>query len=250
MKKSNLIISFIALTVALLFTSCLSFTAKVTIYGNGELSTKSIPISDFSKIVIETYVEVNFSQEQNPGNLEFTVDENLWKYYDIHTKDNVLYIKLKNEYKKQVKVKATQSLLTVSSEQLESIDIAGSSNFIFNTAFTSKEFKIDLAGSGKIFANNHPVEIQNCSIEIAGSANIYLAGTIEIAKIEIAGSGNIEALECEFVQLIIDIAGSGNVEAQVTDKLAVEIAGSGDVRYKGDPEVTSKIAGSGKVRKI
>jgi len=249
MKKIS-IFTIIALTVALLFTSCLNLIAKETVNGNGELTTKSITISDFSKIEIETYVEVNFSQEQNPGSLEFTVDENLWEYYDIHTKDDVLYIKLKDEYKKQVQLKATQSLLTVSSEQLVSIDIAGSSSFNFNTAFTSKELEIDLAGSSKIFANNEPVEIENCKIEIAGSANIYLAGAIQKANIEIAGSGNIEALGCEFAQLKIEIAGSGNIEAQVTDKLAVDIAGSGNVLYKGDPEVTKNIAGSGKVKKI
>jgi len=249
MKKIS-IFTIITLTVALLFTSCLDFTAREIVNGNGELTTKSITISEFSKIEIETYVEVNYSQTQNVGSLEFTVDENLWEYYDIHTKNNVLYIKLKEKYKKQVRLKATTSLLTVSSEQLEIIDIAGSSNFIFCTTFSSKKLKIDLAGSCKIFANNKPVEIENCSIEIAGSANIYLAGAIQKANIEIAGSGNIEALECEFAQLKIGIAGSGNIEAQVTEKLAVEIAGSGNVRYKGDPEVTTNIAGSGKVKKI
>jgi uncharacterized protein YuzE len=250
MKKINIIIGIIAVSVSLLFTSCFSFLAKETIKGNGVLTTKSVPISDFSKIEIETYVEVNYYQAPNAENLEFTIDENLWEYFDIHTKDDVLYIKLKDEYKRQVNLKTTQCMVVVSSEQLKSIDIAGSSIFNFCTPFTSKELDIELAGSNKVFANKYPVEIGDCKIDIAGSADVYLAGAIQKTKIEIAGNGKVKALECEIAQLNVEIAGSGNIEAQVTDKLSVEIAGSGEVKYKGDPVVSTNIAGSGKVIKL
>jgi hypothetical protein len=249
MKKS-VIITFIAVSLSLLCASCLDFIGKETIKGNGELTTKSIVISDFCRIEIETYVEVNYSQAQNSGTLEFTIDENLWEYYHIFTKDDVLYIKLKEEYKRQINPKATKSLITVSSELLENIDIAGCSDFNFCTAFTSENLNIDLAGSSNIIANKHPLQIKNLDIDIAGSANVFLTGTIQKAKIEIAGSGDVKALECEIAHLSIAIAGSGDVEAHVTEKLTVEIAGSGDVRYIGDPVVTSSIAGSGKIKKI
>ena len=248
MKKLNIILSILTISVSLLFNSCVDFAKEVK--GDGKLVTKSINISDFSKIDIETYVEVNYSQEKNTGKLEFTIDQNLWEYYDIHTKNHVLYIKLKSEYRNKFSMNPTKSVLTVSSEQFNNVDIAGSSTFNFCTAFVSEKLNIDIAGSAKLYANKYPIKIEDLIIDLAGSNNIYLAGTVQKAKIDIAGSAQVDALECEFAHLSVDIAGSGDVTAHVTQKLNVDIAGSGTVKFKGDPHVTTDIAGSGKVKKL
>ena len=268
MKKIKTFITIIAVSLPFLFSSCITIFAK-DIKGDGKLVTQSISISDFSKVKIETYTEINYSQEKNSGKLEFTVDGNLWEYYNIYTKGDVLYIKLKEKFRHKINLKPTKSLITISSTQLEEIGMAGSSRFNFCTDFTSSKLSMDMAGSGKIFANKHSVTIEECSIGIAGSGNVFLtgniqeaeidiagsgkvhlAGTIKEAEIDIAGSGNVSALNCEIKNLSVELAGSGSVEAQVTDKLDVEIAGSGNVKYKGNPTVSTDIAGSGKVKKI
>ena len=250
MKKNSTIIISIAIGLLLLFTSSINVFAK-EVKGNGKLITKSIPISNFSKIEIETYVVVDYSQGKNKGNLEFTIDNNLWEYYDIYTHNDVLRIQLKDEYRNKLQLKPTKSLLVVSSEQLGNIEIAGSSKVNFCTGFTSKKLRIAVAGSAKIIANKYPVDIKDCKIEIAGSGNVQLAGAIQSAHIEIAGSGSMSALDCKIAQLKADIAGSGSVEAHVTDTLIADIAGSGKVRYTGNPKnVKPSVAGSGTVKKL
>jgi hypothetical protein len=247
MKKINIFISILVASLMLLNTSCIAKDIK----GNGKLVTKSISISNFSKIEIETYFEINYSQGTNTGNLEFTIDENLWEHYDIHTKGDVLCLKCKQGFNKTgFTLKPTKSLITVSSEQLEKIEIAGSSKFNFCTAFASEELEIEIAGSGKVFADKHPVKVEELEIEIAGSGNVQLTGAVQTGKIQIAGSGNVNALNCKIARLSAEIAGSGRVEASVTDKLNADIAGSGSVTYKGNPDVTPNIAGSGKVKKL
>jgi hypothetical protein len=249
MKKQTLFLSVLAITVSLLCTSCINMFAK-EIKGDGKLVTKTINISSFSQVEIETYADINYSQGKNTGKLEITVDQNLWEYYDIHTKGDVLHIKLKEEYRNSINPHPTKCLITVSSEQLNSIENAGSSKFNFCTAFKSSELSIDLAGSGKVLANKYPVTIGECSIDIAGSGTVKLKGTVEEGEIDIAGSGSVDALDCKFKQLSVDLAGSGNVEAYVTDELEVDIAGSGKVKYKGNPKISTDIAGSGKVVKL
>jgi hypothetical protein len=249
MKKIINIIFVIAVSLPLMFTSCLVSFAK-DIKGDGKLITQSIPISSFSKIEIETMVDVNFSQEKNKGNLEFTVDNNLWDYYDIYTKADVLHIQLKKEHKNKINLKPTKSMITVSSEQLENIEIAGSSTFSFCTAFNSERLSFDLAGSSTINANKFPVNIDSFNIEMAGAVEVYLSGQIGKGVIEIAGSGSVKALGCKFGKLSVEIAGNGEVEAYVLDKLDVEIAGIGSVNYQGNPKVSTDIAGSGKVKKL
>jgi len=248
MKKITLIISIIAVSLSLLFTSCNAFAKDIK--GNGKLVTKSIAIANFSEMEIETAVVVNYSQAENTGNLEFTVDENLFEYYDIYTKDNVLNIKLKKEYKNVIHPKPSKSVITVSSEQLEDIEIAGSSIFHFCTDFTARELSIDLAGSAIVSTNKNSVYIEQCEIEIAGSGQVQLKGTIQEAEIDIAGSGQVDALNCKISKLEVEIAGSGSVKAHVINELEVEIAGSGKVQYKGNPVVSKDIAGSGKVVKL
>jgi hypothetical protein len=249
MKKIN-IISIMAISISLLFTSCLSIIAADSVKGNGELINKTIGISDFSKIKAETQTKIYFSQGQNPGSLEFTVDENLWEYYEIYTQDDVLYIKLKEEFKRKVRLRPTKSAITVSSELLEKITIVGSSDFHFCNNFHSEKLSISITGSGDIFAKEHPVQIDNFSLEITGSGDAYLSGAIQKAEVKITGSGDISALNCEIKELDVKISGSGDVSAFVTDKLDVRIAGSGDVQYKGDPTVSSSISGAGKVKKL
>jgi len=248
MKKTTLILSIITISLSFLFTSCSAFAKNIK--GNGKLVTKSIAISDFSKIEIETFVEVNYSQGKNTGNLEFTVDENLWEYYNIYTKKDALRIELKKEHKNRINTKPTKILLTVSSAQLEKIEVAGSTKFNFCTNFISQKLKIALAGSAQIFANKFPVKVEELKINIAGSGNVHLLGAVQEATVEIAGSGNVNALDCKIARMYVEIAGSGDVKAHVTDKLNAEIAGSGNVKFKGDPTVKSKIAGSGKVVKF
>ena len=247
MKKITLIISILAVSVSLLFTSCNAFAKEIK--GNGKLVTTSIPISKFSKIKIETFVVVDYSQDQNEETLDFMVDENLFEYYDIYTKGDALYIKLKKGNCKNCP-RPTTILVTVSSEKLRSIEIAGRSKFNFITAFHSDELNISLAGSGKITANKYPVNIEECKIEIAGSGGVQFAGAVNYAVVEIAGSGNVMALDCQISTLQVEIAGSGCVEANVTDKLKASIAGSGNVKFTGDPDIKTDIAGSGKVVKL
>jgi hypothetical protein len=247
--KKHTFITIIAISLSLLFTSCIDLVAK-EIKGNGNLVTQSIPVSNFSKIEIETYAIVDYSQKKNTGNVEFTVDDNLLEYYDIYTKGDLLIIKRKKEFKNKIEPKPTTILLTVSAEQLSDISIAGSAKVNFCTAFTADDLNIEIAGSGKIIMDKYPVNISGCNIEIAGSGGVQLSGNINEANIEMAGSSSVKALDCEINKLAVEIAGSATVEATVTDKLNVEIAGSGKVNYRGNPKVETDIAGSGKVIKL
>jgi len=248
MKKFSPIIFVFTVIIPFMFTSNIALAKDIK--GNGNLITQSIPISSFSKIEIETTVTVDYSQAKNPGKLEFTVDKNLWDYYDISTKGNVLRIQLKREFR-NISLSPTKSLLTVSSENLEKIEIAGSSRINFCTDYTSKKLEIEVAGSGKVVSDEHSVQIGDCIVEIAGSGKVFFIGTIQNAKIDIAGSGRVEAAKCKISQLNVDIAGSGSVEAHVIDKLDVDIAGSGKVIFSGDPHpIRTDIAGSGKVKKV
>ena len=259
------------------------------IKGNGKLVTTSIPVSNFSKIEIKANVDINYSQEKNMGSVEFIIDNNLLEYYDIYTNDDVLYIKYTEKFVKMPhSLKPTKSMMTISSEQLQNIEICGGSIFNFCTAFTSNELTLGMSGSSKVLANKHPVhiadgkirirgsgnaqfsgEVQQVDIEIAGSGqvtvldckmtkltcrirgsgNVQLSGTAEQADLEISGSGQVKALDCTIAKLNALIRGSGNMKASITDMLNITMSGSGKMKYKGNPSILN-VVGPGKVVKL
>lgn len=252
-KYTNKILLIVALSIFAIFTIfAIATTSKPEkIVGNGNIITKTISISNFSKIEIETQIDVIYSQEENNGTLEFTTDENLFDQYDFYVKEDKLIIKLKGKNKWIRRLNSTTSTIKVSSLELTDIEIAGESKFNFCTPFVSESLEIELAGSGKVVAHKFPFTVENCKVEIAGSGEVVLVGKIQNADLEIAGSGNIKALQCEIAYLKVEIAGSGDVEAHVTEALNIEIAGSGSVKYSGNPKtIEQDVAGSGKITKI
>jgi hypothetical protein len=202
------------------------------IKGNGKLITKTISISNFSKIDINTKVDVNFSQAPNTGSLDFTVDDNLLDYYDIYTKDSVLYIKIIDEYMENginLDLYPKKCLITVSSEQLENIKIRGSSTINFNTAFTSKILNIELKGSGKVLASKYPVKIEDVKIVKTGSGKVELAGTIQQADIQMNGSGTTK-FSGTIRKADIQIRGSGKLQlAGTIQQSDIQLRGSGSI---------------------
>ena len=239
-KKSFLLFSFLLFC----FLPCMLQAQEMKeVKGDGSLITQTIPISNFSKIGIEVDVEINYSQEKNKGNLEFTIDQNLWEYYDIYTKNDELYIKLKKEYRNKTKLIPTKSVITVFSRQLEEINITGHTEFHFCSKYFSKKLIIKNTGMGNIFANQYPVRISEFDATITGFGDILLMGDIRDAKVRITGRCNVSALDCRIVRMDVAISGNGNVEAQVFDKLNVVITGMGTVKFQGDPRLTTRFTG-------
>ena len=215
MKK---LFAFCLLLSAFCFLPC-TLQAQTRVFhnkikGNGKLITKTISISNFSKIEIDTKVDVNFSQAPNRGCLDFTVDDNLLDYFDVYTKDNILYIKIIDEYMENgvyLDLYPKKCLIKVSSEQLENIKIRGSSTINFNTAFTSKILNVELTGSGKVLANEYPVKIEDVKIVKTGSGKVELTGTIQRADIQMKGNGSV-CFKGDPYPFTKNIAGSGKIK--------------------------------------
>ena len=239
--------------IALFFAACktdFNFVSE-TIKGNGTLITKEISIEDYDKIEIVGRVDLNYQQlEENPY-FQFTIDENLVEYLDIHVKNRILYIEpVKNETGLSTyNLNPTKFIVNTNSKQIRNIDLAGSGTINLVSDIQSDNLDFDIAGSGKIVSEKS-ITIGILTIDLAGSGNIALKGNVETCKIDIAGSGNMISPDLSVKHLKCDIAGSGKVEIDVTESIHCDIAGSGTIIYTGNPSsVNQDIAGSGKLIK-
>lgn len=229
--------------VAIIFASCDNIFHK-TINGNGNIITEDRNINDADRIKSYGSFDIVIIQG-NTTSVKVEADDNLMQYIVTENEDGALVIKTRDNYN----LRSDRNIkVTVTTNELELIEVAGSGNVKGEGKFTGRDhLKISVAGTGDVDLNVNTPEIDS---HIAGSGNITLAGETRDSKIEIAGVGNYNAENLMSETVEIHIAGSGNTKVYAANKLDVHIAGSGDVFYKGSPNISQDIAGSGKISKM
>ena len=89
-------------------------------------------------------------------------------------------------------------------------------------------------------------------VDIKGSANVYLKGTIKgnDLNLNIAGSGDIEAENLQYANIFALVKGSGDIDLKNVKATTVmsEVNGSGDINMKGSAQKATLIVnGSGDI---
>lgn len=89
-------------------------------------------------------------------------------------------------------------------------------------------------------------------VDIKGSADVYLKGTIKgnDLNLNIAGSGDIEAENLQYTNIFALVKGSGDIDLKNVKATTVvsEVNGSGDINMKGSAQkATLTVNGSGDI---
>ncbi|HNP22472.1 MAG TPA: head GIN domain-containing protein [Panacibacter sp.] len=239
MRKIFLPVCFLAI----LFSSCDLILDK-TVHGNGTLKKEARTVSNTDKIKSAGSFDIDIVQG-SPAGVVVEADENLLPYIITEAKGGALEIHTKEHYRLSSDDKIK---VTVTTDRLELLDIAGSGNIRGIGKFAgSDHLKISIAGSGDVDLAVNAPEVES---HIAGTGSIKLSGETRESKIEIAGMGNYHAADLKSEDVDIHIAGSGNADVYAESNLNIDIAGSGDVNYHGNASVKQNIAGSGKIKKV
>lgn len=202
----------------------------------------------------------------------------------IHTSDNIvdlLDIRVKNEtlivgFKKGVRISYNKLEITVTSETLNSLSVAGSGGVLLTGGLQTDALDLSVAGSGDIKADRiacngnlkmnlsgsgditgnqlncnllkvsiagsgdiklNKITADNAEASIAGSGIIMLDGTAHNAEYHISGSGELFATDLQAKRVSASISGSGDIRCHATEYLKARASGSGSIGYKGNPEL-------------
>lgn len=247
MTTQNIALTLLSIGTCVLLSGCI-ITADPDnidrIQGSGLLETRTIDVSDFSKIstILPGSLIITQGTEES---LELSAQANLFPYIEIFVDDEGL---LRIETEDDVNLEPTRPIsiqLTVRS--INELIFAGDGLVQIDTLATT-QMAVTLAGSGDIEINQLTTVLLDVSL--AGSGDMLLTGTVEEQNIMLAGSGDIEARELSSNKAEIEIAGSGSATVNVSDELTALIVGSGSVRYLGNPTVDTTIVGSGSVEPL
>ena len=196
--------------------------------GNGNLVTRNFDMEAFDEISIALSASVTYAVADKCS-CRVTLDENLFKYFDIYQKGDCLRVEMVKTLQ-QSDLKPTKFLIEITAPTLEEIRLVGGGDFSFVTPFeapkleinmagaygvffdetaTIRDFKMSLAGAGKLECKN--LHADHANLSVAGSGDIVIkAGTVKSADISVAGTGSVET-GCELESLDYNISGWGHI---------------------------------------
>ena len=216
--------------------------------GNGNIVTRDIDVAAFKEISMILPATVNYKVAHNYS-CRVTLDEKLFEWVDIYLKGDCLRVEMVKTLQ-QSDLKPTKFLIELTAPTLEEISLVGGGDFSFVTPFeapkleinmagaygvffdetaTVQDFKMSLAGAGKLVCeelhSDHVdlsvagvgklvcknLHADHANLSVAGSGDIVIkAGTVKSADISVAGTGSVET-RCELESMDYNISGWGHI---------------------------------------
>lgn len=240
MKIFNFLPSLIFL-VSLLFTSSVSHSQ--TIKGDGNVTKETRSISSFSKIEINSVMNV-FLKQSNTESIVVETDKNILPYVETYVKDNTLKIEIKNkiELDGYEKLNVYVSLKDINNLGNNSVGNVRSENQLKLTSFTIENNSV-----GNLDLD---LSCDNLNAEINSVGNVTFSGNAGKVNIENNSVGNLDAFDLTADILNIESNSVGNSNVNASGEIYIEANGVGNVTYKGNAVLKkSSESGMGKIRK-
>jgi len=202
--KKIIILLVVIFSVTIIGSSC-SFHS--TVEGDGNLTTKSYDVSEFTKIDASHSFEIDVVVGKSQS-VKIETDENFLKYIEVLVVNGTLYLDLKDNVNLDGDVKA----------------------IIFVEALNS----IDLSGACKINIEN--IRGTNFSVDVSGACKGTLSGTVENLNLDLSGATKINTVELIAQNLIADMSGASKLEVYCENSLSVDGSGASKITVYGNPK--------------
>ena len=188
------------------------------IKGDGNLTTETRSISDFTSVEADGAFTINWSA--GPTALKITTDENLQRHIETSMKGKKLQLDSHGQLRPTEGIK-----VTLSSSALTGASLNGA------VRLTAKRL------SGKGFY-----------LEGTGATRVIVDGTVNELMATMSGASRLDADSLQAETVALSIAGAGKAQVAASKVLKVSISGAGKVTYSGNPTIEKHISGAGSVR--
>ena len=205
MKRS---IVFFLLVFSLIAIAC-NGSFYSTVEGNGNITTKSFDVSEFTSIDASSAFEIDVAVGESQS-VEIKTDENLIKYVKVFVKNNTLYLETKNNVNIDGNLKAIISVNSLNG--------------------------VDLSGACKINVEN--IKSENFRVDVSGACKGSLSGKVENLNLDLSGATKFNTVDLKAKNLNIDISGASKLDVFCENALTVDASGASKIIVYGDPQKT------------
>lgn len=241
MKKLNILILLALLTINYTASAC----SEITISTRGRQEERTM--GSFKGIASGGPLNVKVMMG-NKESIRFEGDADAIADLTTIIIDGVLTIKPKTKWNDwSRKYKRPNITAFITAKKVSSLTMSGSGNMEVVNGINSSELVATLSGSGSIKAI---ANVKTFTGVISGSGNLGITGKANDSNLTLSGSGQFNGKGFAVNDLSVQISGSADVYIGASQSIEAVISGSGNVNYTGSPKITKTTIGSGRVRKM
>ena len=204
----------------LALVACNSSAPGVAGSGTPKTETRDVPAFDALAVSGSIVLDVSHDAAQS---LAITVDDNLLEHVATEVSGTTLTIRPR----RSISPKTPLTVKAVLARPLRSLGTSGTVSGAV------------VGASGEVL-----------ELELGGSSELRVAGTVRRLDASLSGSGTLDARALMGDDVEVTISGAATVSVHAAKTLAATISGSGTVRYAGSPQVTKTISGAGTVEPL
>jgi len=242
--KTYKIFIFAALFIGVVSLACnaISFIGN-RVEGSGNVITEEREVSDFDRISLTGFGELNIEQGETES-LTVRTDENIMPYITTEVRNNTLVIGFTQTFIEGGFNPTNGIRYNLVVKNLSRVDVSGAGS-IKSSGLETEKLYIDLSGAGSLdiaslFANE-------LVVRLSGAGSTVISGKVKGQDITLSGAGSYQAPDLESETAIFEMSGIGSATLWATETLDVRISSVGSLFYYGNPRVIQNISGLGKV---
>jgi len=217
-----------SILVAILLVSGLLLGCVLSVTGSGQLDTREMDFSGFTRIEASHGFDVEIVQS-DAYSVSITADDNLFD-------EDIRVSKAGETLKIGLRLNASYHSITLKARitmpDLHGVELSGGSRADITGFSSSHAFSIELSGGSLITGD---ITAGDAEFDLSGGSQVNLEGTAE--DLDVQGSGgsqlNLEAFPVDNAD--IDLSGGSKVTINVTGTLDINLSGGSRVTYDGEP---------------
>ena len=207
------------------FSSCVS--ARERIKESGNYVRKEIRVEHFDKMVLSGSPTVTFRQKSGKPRVEVYASDNLIDLLDIRVKKGTLML---GGFKENVSVSYGKLEVSIEAPSLESVVMAGASDFVVDGGLEAGDFNLVVSGNGDAVLNEVDCS-GNMSVVVSGAGDVKL-GQVHSSNLSAVMSGNGDAVlnevDCSSdISVAVSGAGDVNLGQAQSHSFSTVVAGNG-----------------------
>lgn len=236
----------------MIIMSTLTFTTGcAVITGSGNLTTRNMEYSDFTKIDIGHAFEVEIIKADSYL-VRITLDDNLYDYLDVTKRGDTLYITLRPNH---LYTNATQKAF-INLPDLHRLELSGASKADVRGFSNSHSMDFELSGASqmeisRMKAGDITLELSGASkasgsiviadgtFDLSGASSIELEGSANDVYIDASGASRASLSDFSVVNAEVDLSGASQATINASGQLAVDLSGASRLNYTGNPRLES-----------
>ena len=198
------------------------------IKGSGNVITRELPISDFTKVEAGNSFRVTITRADS-FNVQVRADDNLVEHLDVRRSDDTLVIRL-------VPGKSTRNATLeadVSLPELTGVKLTGASRGTVNGFDATGEFSVHLSGASKLSGD---IQAAQTDARLSGASSLELTGSSHDVSLRASGASKTVMEDFAIDAAEVHLSGASSATLNVKDAFGpVALSGASKLVYLGDP---------------